>query len=469
MAHARDRGATDARGAAAHRDTAPSRAGPACRCRAHVRGLYELARGEPAAAAISLRTAAAQAAAGDDESAFATWRRACAELPDSALAWFNLASPLNAHAEIAAVTEPMQRCVALAPDNSVARVMLGDMLAQLGRIDDAAAQYREVSRTRPDTGHAWWELANLKTHRFDAAVSRDARIRPRQRARAKWGLRDRLGDIAGCECAHASHDAVEHGGLPRRDRARAQRVRAAACGRELIFTVTLPRAGSTLVEQILAAHSEVEGAGELADIEAVIRAESGRWRMDFPAWVTHAARTDWQRLGETYLARSACWRAHKPRSIDKLPGNWVFIGAIRAMLPAARMIDCRRDPVETAWSCFKQVFGAGNAFSYGLTDIADYWKVYDETMRFWTRLHANHLRAQHLEALIAQPEAQIRELLVFLGLLFEAACVDFQRVDRAVRTPSVACVREPLRRAIPRADLYGERLDALRNALHRPG
>ena len=154
-------------------------------------------------------------------------------------------------------------------------------------------------------------------------------------------------------------------------------------GSEVIFVVSLPRAGSTLVEQILASHPEVEGAGEILDLQQVVDAESSRRGQAFPHWVAHAEQADWQRLGENYLQRTAHWRTQRPRFTDKNLLNWQLVGAAMAMLPGARFINVRRDPVETCLACYRQLFRTGNGFSYDLADMADYWQGYDRLCRHW--------------------------------------------------------------------------------------
>ena len=435
--------------------------------------------------------ARAEQGTGDNDGAIATWTRACEEFPESAAAWFNFGRALAADAQIAEAASAFERTVALAPENRVARVMLGDALAQLGRIDDAVTQYREVLRSRPDTGHAWWGLANLKTLRFDAddlgrmeAQMHRQDLAEHHRSILAFALAKAYEDQGRHADAYATlvdanrrmrravpwDSARFRTAIAKVNEALSGPVAAAASpdlGGEVIFVVSLPRSGSTLVEQILAAHSEVEGASELPDLEAVLRAESRRRRIEFPGWVPSATPGDWERLGREYLDRTARWRRNKPRSTDKTPGNWVHLGAIRAMLPGARVIDCRRDPVETAFSCFRQVFAAGQAFSYDLADIADYLAVHDAATTFWQARNPERVRIQSYEAILAEPEAQIRALLAFCGLPFESACLAFHEAPRAVRTASAAQIRQPLRRDTARTPRYGPLLDPLRRLLNR--
>ncbi|MET0232018.1 MAG: sulfotransferase, partial [Rhodanobacteraceae bacterium] len=227
-----------------------------------------------------------------------------------------------------------------------------------------------------------------------------------------------------------------------------------------------PRSGSTLVEQILAAHPDVEGASELPDLEAVILEESTFRNQRFPEWVASATPADWQRMGERYLHRTRRWRESKPRFTDKMPDNWLLAGAALAMLPGARVVNVRRDAVETCWSCFKQLFGAGrHGYSYDLSDLAETWRDYDRLSTFWARRFPDRVREQSYEKLVAEPEAETRALLDFGGLAFDPACLEPHAATRSVRTASAAQVREPLHAGTARSAAYGVRLDPLRRML----
>jgi hypothetical protein len=241
---------------------------------------------------------------------------------------------------------------------------------------------------------------------------------------------------------------------------------AAPIGAEAIFVVGLPRSSTTLIEQILAAHPNVEGASELPDLPAVIGAESSRRGVPYTRWMREATPADWERLGREYLARTARWRAERPRFTDKLPNNWPLIGAARAMLPEAKFVACRRDPVETCWSCYKQLFAPGLvSYAYDLGELAAYWRDYDRLARFWVERYPSHVRSQSYEALLDEPEAEIRALLEFCGLAFDDACLRFHEARRGVRTVSSGQVRQPLRRDTARGPRYGELLAPLRDAL----
>lgn len=233
--------------------------------------------------------------------------------------------------------------------------------------------------------------------------------------------------------------------------------------------ISMPRSGSTLVEQILSAHPQIEGGGELPDLDAVLAAESNRRRRAFPDWVSDASPADWRRLGEDYLARTARWRTHAPHFTDKALDNWPLVGAAAAMLPGARFILCRRDPLETCLGCFRQLFAFGNHYSYDLDELAAYWREHERLLRAWrVRLPLRTLELVH-EELLADQQGQTRRLLDFLGLPFDPACLDFHRSTRPVRTFSAAQVRQPLQADTARAQRYGAALQPLREALVRAG
>ncbi|MGA9333089.1 MAG: sulfotransferase, partial [Rudaea sp.] len=239
-------------------------------------------------------------------------------------------------------------------------------------------------------------------------------------------------------------------------------------GSEVVFIVGMPRSGSTLVEQILAAHPLVEGGSELPDLAMTIGAESARRGTPFPQWASEATTADWHRLGRDYLARTSRWRVNKPHFTDKFPGNWIMAQAVLTMLPGARIIDCRRDPLEVCWSCFKQFFAPGKAaWNHAFDDLADYWRQCTRHGDMLAVAEPNRFRIQAYESLCEDTHAQIRELLAFCGLDFDAACLHFDQADRVVRTASAAQVRQPITRSNTAAEKYGTLLDPLRDALRK--
>jgi tetratricopeptide (TPR) repeat protein len=429
--------------------------------------------------------------AGEYDAAIDALRHACDLQPDLAIAWFNLGVMLSRCMRQVEATGALQRSVAIDPHYMTARVLLGDMLRSENRADAAAAEYRRVIAEQPWTGMAWWGLADLKTTRFAPGdveqirhAMRDRHARDNDTIAMGLALAKALDDedryaesLEALAQAHAlarrrqvwSASAFSAGMSMIRDAFTPPPAPSAnaEAGRGIIFVTGIPRSGSTLVEQILASHSMVEGPGELTDLPMVLTHESTRLGKEYPTWVRGMGPADWQRLGEAYLRRTARWRAQRPVLIDKLPGNWYHIGAIRAMLPSAKIICCRRNPLETCFSCYRQHLD-NNEYARTFSDLGAYWHDFDRTVRHWRSLHPAHVFEHVYEDLIAEPEPGIRALLEFCDLPFEAGCLRFHESKREVSSPSAMQVRQPLRADTARAPRYGALLDPLRAALGLP-
>ncbi|MBP6078557.1 MAG: sulfotransferase [Xanthomonadales bacterium] len=432
----------------------------------------------------------AQAAAGDIDAAIASWRRATELAPDQAMPWFNLGRQLQLRGDSMAAAKALERAVDIAPDLLPARILHGDALVHLGRFDDAIAHYRAALALHPACGDAWRGLANIKTRALD---ENDRAHMHTLLQVATTGDSDRI--AIGFALGKAEEDAGHHAEAlaalttanalqrqrapwreaPLRDYVDQMLVATAQLpkppnpdfGREAIFIVGLPRSGSTLLEQMLSAHPQIEGASELPDLGEVLMAESQRRGLPWPHWIGKATAQDWLRLGRDYLKRTAHWRNRKPRHTDKLPENWKFVGVLRAMLPGAHIIDMRRDPLETAWSCYKQQFYQLPHFGCDFADIAAYLQHCERALDAWRPRDPRHIHVQHYEALVAHPEAELRRLCAALGLDLVPACLDYTASSRSVRTASAAQVREPLRADTARAPRYGALLDPLRAELAR--
>lgn len=430
----------------------------------------------------------AQSAGGDIEAALSSWRRACELDPAQPMPWFNLGRNLQQLGRTEAAIAALQQASTLAADMLPAKILLGDALVHAGRFDEAAGRYRHALRLRPTCGDAWRGLSNIKTRALDGA---DAQVLQTQLQRPDIPDSDRvaMGHALGklhedhgrhrqAHAAFVAANALQKRLTPWSRQAFERFLEAALAatvrlpspldgelGHEVIFIVGQPRSGSTLFEQILAAHPEVEGAGELPDLGVVIQQESLRRGQSYPHWIPQASAGDWRRLGRDYLERTARWRTERPRFTDKLPENWKHAGILRAMLPAATVIETRRDPLETAWSCFKQQFYGQPHFGNDLDDIAVHLRGCEQAMDTWRARDPARIRLHRYEDLLADPEPRIRALLDDCGLAFDPACLAHHQALRSVRTASAAQVRQPLRHDTARADAYGALLDPLRAAL----
>ena len=432
-----------------------------------------------------------QQEAGRYDEAIAALRRASEADPDYTSAWYNLGLAYARSMRADEAIAPLKRAVAKTPQFAVnARVILGDIYRAENRIDDAIAEYRAVLALQRNAGAAWWGLADIKTRKLD-----DNDVAQLRAAMNMPGSPDDLSAM-GFALARALEDRGQYAeSLAALETANA-RVRAyrgwdsawyaahvaeilkaftpapngandAQLGREVIFIVSMPRSGSTLTEQVLAAHSQVDGAGELPDLPAVLMEES-RWTgKAFPEFVADLKPADWERMGRRYLERTMRWRSKRPRFTDKMPSNWHYVGVIRAMLPGAKIVVVRRDPLETCLSCYRQRF-ANSDYARSFQDLGATWREFDRSVKRWLELHPAHVRESVYENLVADPEKAIRELLDFCELPFEPGCLEFHKAERQVHTPSATQVREPLRADTARGQRYGALLDPLRAALGLP-
>ncbi|MEO7635485.1 MAG: sulfotransferase [Sphingomicrobium sp.] len=344
----------------------------------------------------------------------------------------------------------------------------GHMLKTIGRLDEGIAAYRRAIAIRPTLGEAWFSLANLKTLEFsddDIAAMRLAldgsSLADDDRVHLDFALGKALHDRGEWPTAfahYAAGNALRRKAEPydparfRRsvDRCIASFTRDALAARDSggdpapdpIFIVGMPRAGSTLIEQILSSHSQVEGTSELADLPALARSH-GR----YPESVLDLTAAQRTALGTEYLSRASVQRrTARPLFIDKLPNNWLFVPFIHLILPNAKIIDARRHPLSCCFSNFRQHFARGQGFSYDLADVGQYYADYVRLMAHVDAVLPGRVHRVIYERMVDDTEAEVRALLDQLGLAFEPACLEFHKTERAVRTPSSEQVRRPIYR-----------------------
>jgi len=360
------------------------------------------------------------------------------------------------------------------PQNPELHLSVAHALKTQGRQAQAIEEYRAAAAARADFGDAYWSLANLKTYRFtDEELARMRQIEAADATRLvdRYHLCFALGKALEDRGEYEeSFRYYERGNAFKKSESRFDLgamernlgLQASLCTREFlaaragggcqrpdpIFIVGLPRSGSTLIEQILASHSQVDGTMELADIPRMVQQLSGRESRDapsrYPALLADLVPAERLRLGEKYIADTRVYRTDKPYFIDKMPNNFRHIGLIHLILPNARIIDARREPLACCFSNFKQLFASGQEFTYSLEDIGRYYRAYVDVMAHWdTVLPGGILHVQH-ESVVEHLEGNVRRLLDFLGLPFEAACIEFYRTERSVRTASSEQVRQPI-------------------------
>jgi tetratricopeptide (TPR) repeat protein len=350
-------------------------------------------------------------------------------------------------------------------------------LKTLGATEAAVAEYRAAAGARPGYGEAYWSLANLKRYRFtddEIERMRAAESAPATAPVDRYHLCFALGKALEDRGEFAqSFEYYRHGNALKRaasgydagQLAEGARLQKEVCTRELfarhagsglpaadpIFIVGLPRSGSTLLEQILSSHPAVEGTQELAELPRMVNGLQGRegrhGQAAYPRILARMTAADCRRLGEQYLRDTRPYRATgRPRFIDKMPNNFRHIGLIHLILPNATIIDVRREPMACCFSNFKQLFAQGQTFTYGLEDIARYYRNYLELMRHWDEVLPGRILRVHYEDVVDDLEGSVRRLLEHCGLELEPACLAFHRTARSVRTPSSEQVRQPIYR-----------------------
>jgi tetratricopeptide (TPR) repeat protein len=381
------------------------------------------------------------------------------------------------------------------PDHAKLWMSYGHILKTVGRLDDSIAAYRRALAAEPHLGEVWWSLANLKTVTFDdadiaameAALAQD--LAHEDALHLHFALGKAWGDRRDASTSfqhYAAGNALrseELGYNPDNTTGQVDRMidvltpaflaERAGLGDpapDPIFILGLPRAGSTLLEQILASHSAIEGTMELPDIPAMAMREvrdGGHDPRDWPGAVAAMPPERFAELGAEFLDRTRVQRkTAKPFYIDKLPNNWSYAGFIHLILPNAKIIDARRNPMDCCFSNFRQHFAKGQAFSYSLDHIGRYYADYVRAMDHYDSVLPARIHRVIHERLLDDPEAEVRAMLAYLGLPFEEACMEFHRNTRAVRTASSEQVRRPLNRdGVDQWEPYAPWLGPLRAAL----
>ncbi|WP_424339098.1 tetratricopeptide repeat-containing sulfotransferase family protein [Henriciella sp.] len=363
------------------------------------------------------------------------------------------------------------------PDDLATLTSRGHALKTAGQTDEAITSYRRAVAVTPLHGDAWYALANLKTYTFSAdeiaamqAALQDPNLHFMGRVHIAFARGKALEDAGEYG---ASFEAYSQGNALKKTQVRYTTEQMEAevegqtthCTKDLfenragvghddpapIFIVGLPRAGSTLIEQILASHSQVDGTLELPNILSLAHRLRGRQQISdrdrYPRILHELPDEELKALGEDYIANTAIHRQGAPFFTDKMPNNFRHIGLIQLILPNAKIIDARREPMACCFSGFKQLFAEGQEFSYSLEDIGHYYRLYVKLMDHWDAvLPGKVLRVQH-EDVVDDLEGEVRRILDHCALPFEQACLDFHKTDRAVRTASSEQVRQPINRS----------------------
>lgn len=390
-----------------------------------------------------------------------------------------------------------QEMIRVSPNDPQLRVSLAHIYNATGESPKAVDLFKQAYGLKPDFGDAFWSLANTKSYRFteEELASMKERVNaPSTPQLDKTQMHFALGkayeDSKDYDAAFSHYQA---GNTLKRETSNHSKeqldirisTQLDVCTAELferlkdvghdapdpIFILGLPRAGSTLLEQILASHSNVDGTMELHDILDLAKRLRGRDKASdpsprYPRILGELPTERFAQFGQQFIEDTRAYRGTAPYFIDKMPNNFFHIGLIKLILPNAKVIDARRHPMACCFSGYKQLFGEGQEFSYGLEEIGNYYRQYVDLMNHWDEVLPGFvLRVQH-EDVIADLEGQVRRILNFCGLEFEESCVEFHKTKRTVRTPSAEQVRQPINKSgVDQWCHFESHLDPLKHAL----
>ena len=392
--------------------------------------------------------------------------------PDTAESYMVYASAVGMAGDHEAAIEAYEKALELAPDRAGALSSIAHHQKTIGQQETAIASYRGAIELKPDHAEAYWSLANLKTFRFEdeevaamKALLETDDLSDESRAQ----LHNALGlEMEGRKDYDQAFHHFELCNEARRPLEVYDPVDTESTYDRLIelfdedyfaskqgnpdtattpiLVVGLPRSGSTLIEQILASHSMVDGTHELGDLSRavqVVRKKKTR-RGRFPEALKDLTVEQWRQVGKEYLERTEIHRAGSPCFVDKNPNNFIYAGVLKLAIPNAKIIDARRHPMDSCLGSFKQLFASGQPFTYDMTELCEYYLQYARLMEHWHAVLPGYVLEVQYEDVVADLETQIRRILDFCGLPFEEACLRFHETERAVKTASSEQVRKPI-------------------------
>tara|TARA_B100001057_G_scaffold114836_2_gene113289 strand:- start:3248 stop:5206 length:1959 start_codon:yes stop_codon:yes gene_type:complete len=388
--------------------------------------------------------------------------------PENGLIWAELGTVLNKLANYKDGRDAYLKSIELKPDSPRVYLSLGHVYKTMGDIENSIESYKETIKHNNLSGEAYWSLANLKTYKFT-----NNEIEEMEKA-----LKSEMSDIEKCQMYFALGKAYEvekdfdnsfknysKGNKIKKEESEyssmdttdntskviqffnekklMQLSSSKTLDRDPIFVLGMPRSGSTLIDQIISSHSMVDGTQELPNI-IKIAADLKRKNNLYPEILDEIDEDEITELGERYLNGTRWARDSAPFFIDKMPNNFIHIGLIKTILPNAKIIDTRRDAMDTCFSCFKQFFARGQLFTYSLEDLGKYYSDYIKAMNHWHKVFGDQIYTVHYDNVINDTENTIKELIQYCELPFENECLEFYKSSRPVKTPSAEQVRQPI-------------------------
>ena len=389
--------------------------------------------------------------------------------PKNGLIWAEYGTVLTKLANYEEGRDAYLKALEFKPDSPRVHLSLGHVYKTIGEIDNSIDSYKNTILQNNLSGEAYWSLANLKTYSFSENEIKDM----------EDTLKGDMSDIERSQMHFALGKAYEvkkdfdksfknyyEGNKVKKglikyssddttdntkrilnffNKENIQKLAKSSTGdRDPIFVLGMPRSGSTLVDQIISSHSKVDGTQELPNIIKIAAELNTNNQKNYPEVLKELDESKLSNLGKDYISETAWARDSAPFFIDKMPNNFIHIGLIKTILPNAKIIDTRRDPMDTCFSCFKQFFARGQLFTYSLEDLGNYYTDYIRAMNHWHNVYGKDIYTVHYDNVINKTEETIRELIDYCELPFEKECLEFYNSSRPVKTPSAEQVRQPI-------------------------
>jgi len=392
--------------------------------------------------------------------------------PKNGLIWAEYGTVLTKLANYEEGRDAYLKALEFKPDSPRVHLSLGHVYKTMGEIDNSIDSYKNTILQNNLSGEAYWSLANLKTYSFseneiiDMEDTLKSDMSDIERSQMHFALGKAYevkkdfdksfknyyegNKVKKGLIKYSSDDTTDNTKriLNFFNKENIQKLAKSSTGdRDPIFVLGMPRSGSTLVDQIISSHSKVDGTQELPNIIKIAAELNTNNQNNYPEVLKELDESKLSNLGKDYISETAWARDSAPFFIDKMPNNFIHIGLIKTILPNAKIIDTRRDPMDTCFSCFKQFFARGQLFTYSLEDLGNYYTDYIRAMNHWHNVYGKDIYTVHYDNVINETEETIRELIDYCELPFEKECLEFYNSSRPVKTPSAEQVRQPIYRS----------------------
>ena len=389
--------------------------------------------------------------------------------PKNGLIWAEYGTVLTKLARYSDGKDAYLKALKFKPNSPRVYLSLGHVYKTMGEIDNSINSYKSTIKQNNLSGEAYWSLANLKTYSFtndeikNMEVTLDTEISDIERCQMHFALGKAYEvkkDYNNSFINYSKGNRVKRGLIKYSSRETSEKTKkvldffieenisslsnSSILDRDPIFVLGMPRSGSTLVDQIISSHSMVDGTQELPNIIKIAAELNSDSDDNYPEALKDLKSNELSALGQDYISETKWARESAPFFIDKMPNNFIHIGLIKTILPNAKIIDTRRDAMDTCFSCFKQFFARGQLFTYSLEDLGNYYVDYIKAMNHWHKVYGEDIYTVHYDNVINNTESTIRELIEYCELPFEDNCLEFYKSSRPVKTPSAEQVRQPI-------------------------